>query len=282
MLPAAIGIGAGLLSALPSIFGGISANKQYKKHAQLLEGMKLDMPGELDVVSEILRQRMGKDMPGYEQAQSDIMNTIPTTMNQVKNAAGSSADILGAIGDIQHGAATNINSLAVQNALSKMQSEGNYTNFLSSVKAPMQMQIQQYANQAKIAGSEARMQGKAQLWQGLAGGLQQGVQGGMGAYTGLMGLQQQGDMLENLKKYWGQTPGGGSDSGQAMSNLFGMGNNLPGMTSAAMGSGFTAPNYMKSSFGENWLPSLSTWGMSGNSFGGAQASPFQLYKGFKF
>jgi hypothetical protein len=198
-----LAIGAGLLSAAPSIIGGISANKSYKEHAKLLEGMKLDMPGELNIVQEIMRQRMGQDMPGYSQAKTDVMETMPSTLRALKEASSSPSTILASLADIQSGVATNINQLNVQNALSKLNAEQAYTGFLSSVMAPMKMQKQQYENQAKVAGSESRMMGKQQLFQGLTSGVQQGISGGMGMYTGLSMNQAQTELLNQLKTYWG-------------------------------------------------------------------------------
>lgn len=208
-----IAAGMGLASAIPSIFAGISAKKSYNKYANLLGGLKLDMPEEINVVGEMLRQRMSKDMPGFESAKTDVMNTIPATMREVVKAADSPSTVLSMLNSIRNDAATNINQLNVQNALQKVQSETNYSNFLSGVKAPMKMQIQEYGNQAKANAEQARMTGKAQMWQGITQGLQQGIQGGFGAYTGLMGMQNQKELLGRLSSYWGNTGSSNSPGG---------------------------------------------------------------------
>jgi hypothetical protein len=206
MVGAAIGIG--LASALPSIFAGISAKKGYDKHAKLLEGMTMDIPGELDIAGEILRQRRGQDMPGYDQAKTNIMGTIPSTMREVMKAADSPSTILAALSGIQEGAATNMRQLDIENAIAKIQADQEYTGFLSNVMAPAKMNKQQYENQAKVAGSESRLTGQSQFWQGLTSGIQQGISGGMGAYTGLSMNQAQTGLLKSLEGYWGNQPGG--------------------------------------------------------------------------
>lgn len=226
-----IAAGIGLASAIPSIFGGISAKKSYNKYANLLEGLKLDMPEEINVVGEMLRQRMSKDMPGYESAKTDAMNTIPATMREVLKAADSPSTVLSMLNSIRGDAATNINQINVQNALQKIQSESNYANFLSGVKAPMKMQIQEYGNQAKANAEQARMTGKAQMIQGITQGVSQGIQGGFGAYTGLMGLQNQKDLLGRLGSYWGNT---GSKQGGGL-------NVLDMINSIKSSSGFSIP-----------------------------------------
>jgi hypothetical protein len=181
----------GLLSAIPGIAGGIIANSQHRKYADLLGDSLLKMPEEMGNAEDIYRMIAGREMPGYDIAKGNIEQTIPLSMYEAKQAVDSPSAILGLLEKEQGNVADQMRQLEIANAAEKNKSEYLLANFLSGVKGPMAMNIQQQNMGAKLGAQAERMMGTKELLGGITQGVGSGISAwGMGKYLDYVTGQQ--------------------------------------------------------------------------------------------
>lgn len=190
-----------LISAIPQIVGGVVANKAHKKQADLLDGMKLDMPTGVTDAEQILRDNANQGLPGYDKYKGDIMGSMAQGLSAYKDVIDNPAAILGALSSSQTNMNDALSELSIKDALTKLQNEQSLAGFLGGTKANTQMQIDQYGDQMKIGAGEERQRGTAELMQGISNGIGAGVS----TFGNMKQLDFTKEMLGNMGNYW-KTP----------------------------------------------------------------------------
>jgi hypothetical protein len=174
MLPVvALGLASGVLSA----GGGIFSKIKHDEYADYLRSMNLQVPDSVYSAENIYRDMASKGLPGKDTIEADIQSQMARTMGLGKEVVDNPSALLDLLAKSSEGATANLRQLGVQDASAQMQNEAMLANFLSSVKAPTELNVNQFNMQKDIAAKSEEMAGYKELLNGLSSGLSSAMTG---------------------------------------------------------------------------------------------------------
>ena len=162
-------IGGGIattISAGARIVNGYIARREHEKYAKLLEKQKMTVPGSIYDAENIYRSLASDGLPGKETMQANIEGYLPEVVNASKEVVDSPSALMDALTKASTNVNNNLRNLEVSDANAKVQNQGLLANFLSSVKSPIEMNIENFEIQKSLAAARERMLGKRELVQG--------------------------------------------------------------------------------------------------------------------
>ncbi|MBU0846815.1 hypothetical protein KKH23_06450 [Patescibacteria group bacterium] len=201
-------------AALPQILGGIFGKGAHNKYAKQLEGTKLDMPESMNLAESVYSQLAARGLIGKESIQADIESTLPKTLNIGKESVDSPAALLGLLTKAQENVSGELRTLGIQDEAARLKNKQTLAGFLSGVKAPMEMDIQEYINSMKLGAGRERMAGTAELLQGIEGGISSGI----GAY----GMGKNLEYMKGINESLGGMAGAGAGIGAEVGGGLGL------------------------------------------------------------
>lgn len=156
-----------IFEGIANLIGGISANKKHKEYAKMLQGLSMTMPTAITDAETLYKGNASQGLPGYETYMADIESLLPSTVNVGREVVDNPSQLLDMVAKASATAGSKIRDLGIEDADAKLKNEVALANFLSSVKAPMQNDIQMFDIQKKVAGQQEKMAGAAELWKGI-------------------------------------------------------------------------------------------------------------------
>lgn len=158
-----------IFEGISQLIGGISANKQHKKYAELLAQQNMTMPSGITDAEGIFKKNASQGLPGYEQYAQDINSLLPSTVNTAKEVVDNPSQLLDAVMRAQETAGSKMRDLGIADAGAKLQNEAAYAGFLSNTKAPMETALEEFKMNRDLGVMKEKMAGKQELWKGIGG-----------------------------------------------------------------------------------------------------------------
>lgn len=170
-------LGLGIASGLLSAGGGIFSKFKHDEYADYLRSMNLQVPDSVYSAENIYRDMASKGLPGKDTIEADIQSQMARTMGLGKEVVDNPSALLDLLAKSSEGATANLRQLGVQDASAKMQNEAMLAQFLGSVKAPTELNVNQFNMQKDIAAKAEEMAGYKELLNGLSSGLSSAMTG---------------------------------------------------------------------------------------------------------
>ena len=161
------------------------------KYAKLLESLQLQMPQSMGEAQGLVESQANSGLPNYQQAQENIQESIPTTLNQVKDYFDSNKipQLLSSMYTKSLGQQQNLDT---QQASALLSGKKNLSDFMQG-KSQYQTQLEQYNNQLQAGAAQEKMKANQKAY---------------GAVDTFLSLDFASGIL------------GGSDNSSALSSLF--------------------------------------------------------------
>ena len=156
-----------IFEGISQLIGGISANKQHKKYADLLSQQNMTMPTGITDAEGIFKKNASQGLTGYDQYVQDIESLLPSTVNAAKEVVDNPSQLLDAVMKAQETAGNKMRDLGIADAGAKLQNESAYAEFLAGTKAPMESALEEFRINRDLGVAKEKMTGKQELWKGI-------------------------------------------------------------------------------------------------------------------
>lgn len=202
-----VGVALAAVSAAISIASAISANNKKKKLAAQMEKMKLNKPAGLTNAENTLSALASQGLPGKDLMEDALKEPLAQSLTNMRELGASPVTIAGMASQGMSDVTGNIRQLMVEDASAKMGNMVNLANFQAGPLAQFDLQQQEFNMNKQLGADYARMEGTAELYQGIANGV--------GTLGSAVGNQQYLNYLKGLN-----TPSsGGSSNGMQSINV---------------------------------------------------------------
>lgn len=204
-----------MLPLASQLITGAIAWDQHNQYAKMIEEQELNMPESMIGAEQILKDTAGAGLPGAESMKEEIMANLAQTI-QSGREVGTPSQLLGLLSSSAGRANKLLRDVNIQDEDAKLKGKLTLANFLMGAKAPMELRINQFENEKKLAIAREKMAGTSEL----IGGVSSGVAGTISA----MGQEEQNgfqqEYLDILKDYYGSADGSvpppAADGGQKL------------------------------------------------------------------
>lgn len=144
-----IGAGLGLLSSVMGIISSANANARTRRQIDELAA-KQKMPAAIGQGEAIMRDLATKGLPGYQNQLSEINESVPMTINQMRDFITSGGAIEMA-NKLWSGRNKAVNQLQSADDAARVQNRQQLADYLSRVVAPAQSRLQDDINSLAMA-----------------------------------------------------------------------------------------------------------------------------------
>ena len=236
-----VGVALAAISAAISIAGAISANNKKKKLAAQMEKMQLNKPEGLTNAERTLSALASQGLPGKDLIEDSLKEPLAQSLTNMRELGASPITIAGMANQGMSDVTGNVRQLMIADSQAKMGNMVNLANFQAGPMAQFDLQQQQFNMDKELGASYARMEGSAELYQGIANGI--------GTVGSAMGNKQYLDYLKGLNNPSGN-PGGMQSY---KSTVPGFNKSVEGSLDqfANAGNNIQLPNTVKTGFGGN-------------------------------
>lgn len=162
MLAAALAGGA-------KLGGGILSLIQRGEYANLLEDQNKTIPEAITRAEGIHERLADVGLPGADEAKSDVDENVANMISQASRVVDSPQALVDALVGATESANESKTNINVQDQRTKLSNMNRFAAFLSQAKAPAEMRVEDFNIQKTLGAKRERMQGWADLLQGVEG-----------------------------------------------------------------------------------------------------------------
>ena len=236
------------VAAAVSIAGAISANNKKKKLAAQMEAMKLNKPEGLTNAERTLSALASQGLPGKDLMEDALKEPLAQSLTNMRELGASPVTVAGMASQGMSDVTGNVRQLMVEDARAKMGNMVNLANFQAGPMAQFDLQQQEFNMNKELGASYARMEGTAELYQGISNGI--------GTLGSAVGNNQYLNYLKSLNAPSGGIVGMTSKQGDygwsgAQTPGFNQGVQASLNQPANAGNNLQFPNTVKTGFGGN-------------------------------
>lgn len=165
-----ITIALAAVAAASSIYAGIKANQEKKKLAAKMEAAKLNKPEGLVNAENTLSALAAQGLPGKDLMEDALKEPLAQSLTNIRELGASPVTIAGMASEGMASVTDNIRQLLIEDAQAKMGNMIALANFQAGPSAQFDLQQQEFNINKELGAAYARMEGVAELYQGVANG----------------------------------------------------------------------------------------------------------------